>query len=483
MIDRVRRRLLLASSAAVAGAALPASVGAEQRLVMNDASGLSPTPVFTHRILKSDTEDNIIAALRAELKSSAKQNRPVVVGAARHSMGAQSLARNGTAISFAVPNCEVDTSNRMFRVQAGTRWHEAIRVLDRLRESPAVMQSNSDFAIGSTFSVNAHGWPVPYGPFGSIVRSIRLMLSDGSILTCSRTENSELFKMAMGGYGLVGILLDLDVEMVPNTLMRPEYELMEADSLADRFLRKLGNGSEVKMMYGRLNVARADFFTEALLVSYRTDPMPAQGLPPVAPHGALSGVTRSVYRAQIGSESAKRARWIAETQGVPRLGSGVATRNTLLNEPVSNLGRSPIGRTDILHEYFVPPARFKEFLGACRLIIPKAKAEFLNVTLRFVARDDTSMLSFAPTDRIAAVMSFSQTMTPEGEADMLMMTEALIEQVSALGGSYYLPYRLHARVDQFHRIYSGAVRFAERKRHYDSGLLFRNALWENYLAV
>ena len=237
------------------------------------------------------------------------------------------------------------------------------------------------------------------------------------------------------------------------------------------------------MMYARLNVARADFFTEALLVSYRPDPTPPEGLPPVARHGALTGLTRSIYRAQIGSESAKRARWLAETRGAPRLGSGVATRNTLLNEPVANLGSTPAGRTDILHEYFVPPARFNAFLAACRQIIPKAKAEFLNVTLRYVSRDETSVLSFAPTDRIAAVMSFSQAMTPEGEAEMLLMTEALIERVAELGGSYYLPYRLHARVDQFRRIYAGAERFAERKRHYDPGLLFRHALWDNYLAA
>ena len=49
----------------------------------------------------------------------------------------------------------------------------------------------------------------------------------------------------------------------------------------------------------------------------------------------------------------------------------------------------------------------------CRRIIPKAEAEFMNVTLRYVAQDDTSVLSFARTNRIAAVMSFSQGITPK----------------------------------------------------------------------
>jgi FAD/FMN-containing dehydrogenase len=476
MIHRQRRRLLLASSAIAAGTLLPRVPAAQQRIVMNDASRLSPTPVFGHWVVKPNSEEKLVAALRRELKAAASKKRPVAVGAARHSMGGQSLPRNGLAITFDIARCEPDAAARTFRVHGGTRWHQVIEALDRRGESPAVMQSNSDFGVAATFSVNAHGWPVPYGPFGSTVRSFRLMLADGTILMCSRTENAELFGLAMGGYGLLGIVLDLEVSMVPNGLL-------DASTFAGRFLRALRTDPAVKMMYGRMNVTREDFFTEALMVTYRPEATPADGLPPVTRHGALTGVSRRIYRAQIGSEAAKRARWAAETQAVPRLGSGIATRNSLMNEPVSNLENRQARRTDILHEYFVSPGRFNEFLRACQDIIPRAKAEFLNVTLRYVGPDDTSMLSFAPTERIAAVMSFSQEMTPEGEADMLRTTEALIDRVAAIGGSYYLPYRLHARNDQFEQAYPGAGRFAARKRHYDPGLLFRNALWDGYLAA
>jgi hypothetical protein len=103
-----RRAFVLRSSAPMVGAALPTGANAQQRIVMNDASGLSPTPVFSHRILKSSSDDALVATLRAELKSAAAQKRPVVVGAARHSMGGQSLARNGSALTFAAPSCEMD---------------------------------------------------------------------------------------------------------------------------------------------------------------------------------------------------------------------------------------------------------------------------------------------------------------------------------------------------------------------------------------
>lgn len=487
MSDSASRRDFLSRSAALGATAMPIitappEIAAQQRLVLNDASRLSATPVFSHWVVKSDPQDQLIARIRNELKAATGLRRAVVVGAARHSMGGQSLPRNGAAMTFDLDRCQPNRAAKTYRVFAGTRWHQVISHLDKIGFSPAVMQSNSDFGVASTLSVNAHGWPAPYGPFGSTVRSFRIMLSSGDILTCSRSENAELFGLVMGGYGLFGIVLDLEVDMVENALMNPRFELMPAKEFASRFVKAIKTDRDVKMIYGRLNVGREDFFTEALLVTMRPLPDPAGGLPPTdRGGGTMSGLSRRVYRAQIGSETGKKARWMAETVAAPKTG-GPATRNTLMNEPVLNLENRDKFRTDILHEYFVAPERFNDFVKVCRDLIPKARTEFLNVTLRYVAKDETSVMSFATTDRIAAVMSFSQEMNGDGEADMLRLTEALIDAVGAIGGSYYLPYRLHARQDQFERVYANSVRFAERKKHYDPGLLFRNALWDSYLA-
>jgi hypothetical protein len=112
----------------------------------------------------------------------------------------------------------------------------------------------------------------------------------------------------------------------------------------------------------------------------------------------------------------------------------------------------------------------------------RLRAEFLNVTLRYVGADETAALAFAPAPRIAAVMSFSQEISPEGEVEMIQITERLIDRAINLGGAFYLPYRLHARRDQVRAAYPRADEFAERKRFYDPKLLFRNAMWDAYFA-
>ncbi len=149
---------------------------------------------------------------------------------------------------------------------------------------------------------------------------------------------------------------------------------------------------------------------------------------------------------------------------------------------MANLAGRDRSRTDILHEYFLPAAGLEPFLAACRTAIPGSRQELLNITLRYVQEDRTSALAFARGDRVAAVMLFSQRMTQADEEDMMAMTRRLIDAALDAGGSFYLPYRLHARPDQVARAYPRLEEVVARKRHHDPGLLFRNTMWHRYLA-
>ena len=492
MASFTRRALVLGATAALGAAGgrlstskIPVYDGVERSgisadpAMLNDASLLSETPIHKHIVLTDDPGDALIEALRSEMLAAGAQSRPFNIGAARHSMGGQAIPRNGYAITYESDFIDPDTDAQTYRVHAGTRWSSVIAALDEIGFSPAVMQSNNDFGIAATYSVNAHGWAVPYGPMGATVRSLRMVLASGDLVTASRTENTELFNAAMGGYGLIGAIVDLDVDMVPNANLEPTYEHMTADAFPAALDAALAD-PDINMAYGRLNVDRETFFRDALLVTYR--PSTGQSnLPAASGSGALSHLSRYVYRAQLGRESMKRTRWAFETKIAPAIASGPATRNSLINEPVVTLEDRDPNRTDILHEYFVDLDRFGDFLKICREVIPASYQEFLNVTLRFVGQDDESLLSYAPRRRIAAVMSFSQEMTARAEADMTRITQDLAGQIIGIGGAYYLPYRLHPTKAQFRAAYPRAAEFSALKREIDPRNLFRNALWDTYM--
>jgi FAD/FMN-containing dehydrogenase len=276
-------------------------------------------------------------------------------------------------------------------------------------------------------------------------------------------------------------VLDADLQMVENKVLKRRSELMTAAAFAPRFIARATDRS-VSMSYGRLSVARDGFLGQALLVDYVPEPSQPDRAPPPKNSAAFALVSRSIFRAQIGSDRGKRLRWVAETGLASRLDQVTVTRNTLLNEPVAALRDHVTTRTDILHEYFVPADRFGDFLAACREIIPRHRQDLLNVTLRYVDTDSSSVMTYAPQPRIAAVMLFVQQRTAEADGDMRAMTVKLIDRVLASGGSYYLPYRLHASREQIRRAYPRLEEFVAAKRRYDPNLRFRNALWDAYLA-
>lgn len=447
--------------------------------VLNDAGELSPTPVTQHLTFTEAPQDAFVDKLRTVLADARSKGQPFAASAARHSMGGHSLPLNGTALTLDQDWLEADTSARTYRVAAGARWSTIIRKLDAIGFSPAVMQSNNDFGVASTFSVNAHGWPVPFSACGSTVRSMKIMTADGNLLTCSRTENAELFNHAMGGYGLFGVITELELDMVPNTLLDPTFEHLAGEDIGRRFAEVLASDPSIQMAYGRLDISLDRFFEDGLLITYRPS-ADQSNIPPATGSGFISHVSREIFRRQLGSDGVKHMRWWTEAVLNPQIASS-ATRNSLMNEPVVTLDDRDPARTDILHEYFVSPSRFADFVAACQEVIPASYQQLLNITLRYVDTDDDSVLAYATEPRIAAVMLFSQEKTVRGEADMARMTEALIERVIAIGGSYYLPYRPHARLDQFQRAYVRAGDFAAAKRKADPGLLFRNRFWDNYL--
>lgn len=448
--------------------------------LLNDASELNPTKVYKHATLNSGLDTGYTNRLRALLSDAINNDRPFAASTARHTMGGHSLPDQGLALTLSQKWIEADTAARTYRVTAGTRWSTVIAELDKIGFSPAVMQSNNDFGVASTFSVNAHGWPVPFGPMGGTVRSIRLMLADGNVIKCSKTDNPELFALAMGGYGLVGLITDLELDMMPNARLTPTYLRLGGAELGKRFAEELARDPSIQMAYGRLDVSLDRFFEDGLLVTYRPSG-DQQDLPAATGSGVVSYLSAGMFRSQLGSDFARHVRWWTETTVGPRL-VGESTRNSLMNEPVVTLADGDPMRTDILHEYFVPPERFHEFVAHCQQVIPASYQQLMNITVRHVGADPTSVLNYAPEPRIASVMLFSQEKSVRAEADMARMTHHLIERVLSIGGSYYLPYRPHATIEQFKRAYPKAVAFAARKREIDKGLTFRNRFWDNYLA-
>ena len=493
MLPKTRKRRLLLAAAGVAAflllllarpaahLALTAWRDADERAptpagFLNDASRLNRTAVAAVEPVPADAADPE-AEIAAVLARARREGRRVSIAGARHSMGGHTLYSGGVVLDMRPLNgMELHEDGETLTVQSGALWADVIPHLDARGRSVAVMQSNNAFSVGGSVSVNCHGWQTGSPPIASTVESFRLMLADGTVRRCSRTENAELFSLALGGYGLFGVIFDVDLRTVPNERLRLERRAMSAGTFPAAFAEAATNPGDVPMAFGRLNVDPAAFLGEAIVSSFVRDPGPIPAL--IEPSGRE--VARAVFRGSEGDDYGKALRWTAEKRLQPLLVGTTFSRNQLLNADADFFENRSAATTDILHEYFVPRDRAGGFVDALREAVPRHGADLLNVTVRSVEADPDTVLRYADGPTTAFVLLFAQARTAAGEKTMAALTRDLIDAALGLGGRYYLPYRLHATPAQFRRAYPRADEFFAAKRRYDPDGLFANRFSEKY---
>jgi FAD/FMN-containing dehydrogenase len=429
----------------------------------------------------SGSWDTAEQQLRAYIQYARDRDLPLSIAGTRHTMGGQTFTPGGIIVDMlGFDGMQLDEQRNILHVQAGARWSEVLPYLHERGRSINVMQSNNSFSVGGSLSANCHGWQPMSPPISSTVVAFRLLLADGSIVRCSRQEHAELFSLVLGGYGLVGVMIDAELSVIRNELYRAERSVVSSAEYPAFYEERVKQDLCIGLAYGRLNVEPDHFLREIILTTYSA--IPHRSLPPLSEPG-LAGARRLVFRSSIGSEYGKVLRWSAEKWfGHLSLDNGI-TRNHLLNESVEVFQNRSAASTDILHEYFVPAKQLEAFLEQLRTIIPVHQADLLNVTVRFLIPDQESFLRYTDQEMFALVMLFNQPRTQRADLQMARMTRALIDAALALGGRYYLPYRLHAKVEQFYRAYPQAQRFFELKRKYDPDELFQNELYRKYNTV
>src|SRR5438309_11176081 len=98
---------------------------------------------------------------------------------------------------------------------------------DRKQWSIAQKQTGADtFTLGGSLSSNVHGRGLRMKPLISNIESFTLITADGKSIRCSREENSELFRLAIGGYGRLGLIDTVTIRLVPREKLRRVDEII-----------------------------------------------------------------------------------------------------------------------------------------------------------------------------------------------------------------------------------------------------------------
>jgi len=461
---------------ALVGAGLVAAPGLPHVLAAPDLLVANVTRLYSVRVARIATPrsaDDVAKAIAA-------WPGRVAVGGGRYSMGGQVAVEGGLHLDMRQMNQLVwlNAAEQKVRVQAGMRWRDLQSLIDPQGLAVKTMQSYANFTVGGAVSVNAHGRYVGNGPVGHSVRALQMVLADGKVVEASRRQNPQLFQAALGGYGAVGVITEVELDLVPNERMERVVQAVRLEDYPAFFRARVQADPASLMHNADLMPPR---FDEPVSVTWRrTDK-------------SLTEPARLVAEGQRYSLEQNMIWLMTEVPGADGLRKSVV--HPLLNKAPAVVWRNHEASLDVaeleprtrrmstyvLQEYFVPPRHFVAFARGMAQVLREHDVEALNVSIRHSPADLDSLLPWAREEVFSFVLYHKQRTHARAQKAVGVWTRVLIDLVLRCEGRYYLPYQLHATQQQFDKAYPEARALRELKQRVDPKGVFSNELWAKYL--
>jgi len=131
---------------------------------------------------------------------------------------------------------ELDVEQGILRAEAGTTLAEILPVIVPKGWFLPVTPGTKFVSLGGCVASDVHGKNHHHdGAFGDHIVSLELILADGKHVTCSASEQPELFWATVGGMGLTGIIGEVTIKLLPITSAYMKVQNQAADNLEQLF--------------------------------------------------------------------------------------------------------------------------------------------------------------------------------------------------------------------------------------------------------
>jgi FAD/FMN-containing dehydrogenase len=486
MLDR---RSLLKTAAAFAllqpgGSRPPAkSTG----VLVNDVhSQLNPTRV--DRIVRIDS----VPALQETLSMARRRGRSVSISGGRHAMGSQQFGTGSILLDMRGLGrvLRFDADEGIVEVEAGIEWPELVGELTSAQAGRdrqwgiAQKQTGADrLTLGGALAANVHGRGLKMRPIVGDVESFVLVDASGEARRCSRSENPELFRLVIGGYGLFGVVASVRLRLAPRRKLERIVEVRTVTELPSAFENRISNS----YLYGDFQFAiderSEDFLRKGIFSCYR----PVDPATPIPvgqrelSEGDWSGLLYLAHFDKTQAFERYVRHYLASSGQI--YWSDTHQLSTYIDDYHRDLDRRLGARsqaTEMITEIYVPRARLVDFLDEAREDFRRNGVSLIYGTIRLIERDGESFLAWAKQPYACTIFNLHVEHTPAGKARAAGAFRRLIEMAIRREGSYFLTYHKWATRDQVEACYPQFPEFLRRKRQLDPEERFQSDWYRHY---
>ena len=451
-------------------------------LEVNDVqSRVNRTQVHSIEVPKSTAD--ISRALERAVASSL----PVSVAGGRHSMGGQQFMTGGVHLDMCQFDSVVsfDRATGVIEVESGIMWPALIRYLHENQDEAetvwAVRQKQTgidNVSIGGSLASNIHGRGLRFPPFISDITSFRILDHSGQSILCSREANPELFSLAIGGYGLFGIVTHVSLQLVPRQVVKRMVEVIAVRNLIPRIESVIEEG----FLYGdcqySIDLSGDEEFHPGVFSCYR--PVPDETPVPEQRKQMAGSDWAALYRLARTDKAkafSQYEQFYLGTSGQVYWSDAHQLSNVFegYNEAVESKPE-----TEMITEIYVRADQLIPLMVDVRRDFIKHQVDMTYGTIRFIEEDTESFLPWATERCVCIVCNLHIAHTPEGIKKAKADFRRIIDRVIEYGGRFFLTYHRWATRDQVEACYPRFKEFLAAKRRYDPEERFQSDWYRHY---
>jgi FAD/FMN-containing dehydrogenase len=251
--------------------------------------------------LQKPTSNKEISAIQSTMSN-------VIPRGAGRSYGDAALANQTVSLMRMNGTIRLDSENGVITCQAGKMLNEILDEIVPKGFFLPVTPGTKYVTVGGAIAADIHGKNHHIdGCFSNHLTSFELMLANGEIKTCSRTENNDLFWATVGGMGLTGFILEAAFKLKPITSSKINKRTIKCDNL-ETLVESLKehegytysvawidcDTSGKSMGRGILNLGEHASKSEAEMSSFKT-PKPLIDIPFNLPNWTLNQLTVKAF--------------------------------------------------------------------------------------------------------------------------------------------------------------------------------------------
>ncbi len=432
------------------------------------------------------------AAVQRIVRRAGDEQVAISVAGGRHAMGGQQFGDDTVLIDTAGLDrvIDFDPEEGTVTVGAGIQWPKLISSTIALQRNSLVQwgirqkQTGADrLSLGGALAANIHGRGLRFKPLIDDVESFVMVDADGALRRCSRSENAELFALAIGGYGLFGVVVQVTLRLAPRIKLRRDVEIIDLEDLMAALAGRIADGYLYGDFQFSTDPASDGFLRRGVFSCYR----PVEAATPVTSDRREFSREDWLKLLHLGhSDPAKASevytRHYLATSGQiywsdsHQLGTYIDDYHAALDR---DLGASAPA-SEMITEIYVPRHRLVEFMAAARQDFREHEVAFIYGTVRLIERDRESFLAWARRPYACVVFNLHVPHTPAGLEKAAADFRRLIDRGLERDGGFFLTYHRWASRRQIEAAYPQFSAFLRLKRRYDPAERFQSSWYRHH---